>query len=279
MDCTQYEGRLVAYLRGELTESDRLALEAHLAACSTCGLRLRELATVDGMLDRVRLDQDPGTAEERFRGLEPRLDLAGHPHPGGAEPARWVYTGRRFLLAAGMLLPFLAGIALGWFLAPRSREAASTTAAGLTAQPVVAAGPGLRAVDTGQQAQSGAALRELGYSLYRTGRYAKAQEALLAALRLEPDQPGPWTEASVALSTRGWAYYFEGRYDDAAVIFGQLLSLHELTQLSADPHDGLGWCYLRQGWRDAAWDQFLRAQAIYPDDPVASEGLAILASQ
>ena len=53
MSCAWIEGRILPYVDGRLKESERLEMEKHIAACSTCRLRVNEFRAVTGLLDEL----------------------------------------------------------------------------------------------------------------------------------------------------------------------------------------------------------------------------------
>jgi anti-sigma factor RsiW len=66
MTCDALEGRLSAYVDGECAATDRLAIEAHLQACSRCRHRLVTVRTARELL-RTRCRDLRGSAPEALR--------------------------------------------------------------------------------------------------------------------------------------------------------------------------------------------------------------------
>ena len=50
MSCEKMENRILSFIDGRLKESERLDVEKHLAACTTCQLRVEEFRAVSGLL-------------------------------------------------------------------------------------------------------------------------------------------------------------------------------------------------------------------------------------
>jgi anti-sigma factor RsiW len=53
MSCNRMENRILPYVDGRLKESERRKMEAHLAACAACRLRVNEFRAVTGLLDEL----------------------------------------------------------------------------------------------------------------------------------------------------------------------------------------------------------------------------------
>ncbi len=51
MTCNGLESRAIEYLDGKLAPSERSAVEAHLAGCTACRLRVQSFSSVMGLLD------------------------------------------------------------------------------------------------------------------------------------------------------------------------------------------------------------------------------------
>jgi hypothetical protein len=85
------EGTLHAMLDGELEPSDVAEIQAHLAACSSCGLRLREvrefLDEADRLIASVEMDGATAASMRRPAPIEAAPEMA-RLEPPGPEPAR-----------------------------------------------------------------------------------------------------------------------------------------------------------------------------------------------
>jgi anti-sigma factor RsiW len=53
MSCSRMEERILPYVDGRLKESERREMDAHLAACAACRLRVNEFRAVTGLLDEL----------------------------------------------------------------------------------------------------------------------------------------------------------------------------------------------------------------------------------
>ena len=101
--------RLSEYLDGELSATDRAALETHLETCEDCSAVLSDLRRV---VDRARMAEDYAPRRDLWPGIARRI---------GATPAASPRIGRRWsfslpqLAAAAIVLMTLSGSAV-WFL-------------------------------------------------------------------------------------------------------------------------------------------------------------------
>ncbi len=103
MSCERMEGRLVAYLDGRSKESDRRAVESHIAGCTACRARVEGFQGVWNMLGELPEHQPSPAFDARLRA---RL---------ATEPARqgfWtgVLPSPRFALAVTVLAAFCVWI-------------------------------------------------------------------------------------------------------------------------------------------------------------------------
>lgn len=97
MNCERMEGRLIAYLDGRASRTERREVEAHLAACVACRTRAEEFRRLWGVLDEVPMEQPSPAFDARLRA---RL---------AAEPARasvwsWLMPSPRLAFAVSLLL-------------------------------------------------------------------------------------------------------------------------------------------------------------------------------
>jgi len=53
MNCKRMEERILPYVDGRVKESERREMEAHLAECAACRLRVNEFRAVTGLLDEL----------------------------------------------------------------------------------------------------------------------------------------------------------------------------------------------------------------------------------
>jgi len=134
----QWTERLSEYLDGDLTESERAALEAHLASCAACAETLAGLRRV---LVRARSLEDRPPVRDLWSGIATRIGA-------GSRQRRFTFSMPQ-LLAAGIALALLsAGGA--WLLHPGSNQVATEAAPlPLARAPIatVAAGAGVRGYD------------------------------------------------------------------------------------------------------------------------------------
>jgi len=106
MSCKKMEGRILGYLDGRLSESERLDAEKHLAACVACRLRVNEFRAVSGLLDEL-----PAIEPSPAFDLRVRARVA-------AEPVKeswwaWLRVSPRVAFVAPALL--LAAILIGYW--------------------------------------------------------------------------------------------------------------------------------------------------------------------
>jgi anti-sigma factor RsiW len=113
--------RLSEYLDGDLTESERSALERHLAACPACTTTLADLSRV---VLRARALPAPQPHRDLWEGIAERIaaerPTAGQPRAAPSRPAR-----RRFAfawpeLAAAALTIAVGSGGLAWWAAGRT---------------------------------------------------------------------------------------------------------------------------------------------------------------
>ncbi len=97
MSCNRIESRILPYVDGRLKLSEQRKVEAHLAACPGCRVRVNEFRAVAGLLDELPQIQPSGAFDARVRARV------------AAEPARrswwaWFAPSPRVAFAASMLL-------------------------------------------------------------------------------------------------------------------------------------------------------------------------------
>jgi anti-sigma factor RsiW len=104
MSCNRIESRILPYVDGRLKVSEQREVEAHIAACAACRVRVNEFRAVTGLLDELPQIEPSGAFDARVRARV------------AAEPARrnwwaWLAPSPRVAFAASMLL--LATIWIG----------------------------------------------------------------------------------------------------------------------------------------------------------------------
>jgi anti-sigma factor RsiW len=115
----QWTDRLSEYLDGDLAESERVALEAHLDTCRECGETLAELRRI---VMRARSLEDRQPARDLWSGIAERIGL---PAPVSAVPRRRHITfSVPQLLAAGIALAVFSGGG-AWLLHPEPAQVAT----------------------------------------------------------------------------------------------------------------------------------------------------------
>lgn len=101
MATCEHGPQLSAYHDGELPESHRSTLDAHLSQCLACQAELREIQTLSQALHSAQLPALPAEARER-------LTIAGHyaPRRGALRAVRafMAIAAVIFLVAAGSLM-------------------------------------------------------------------------------------------------------------------------------------------------------------------------------
>ena len=80
MTCNGLESRAMEYLDGKLAAAERSVVEAHLAGCAACRLRVQSLSSVMGLLDEW-----PGIQPSPFFGTRLAARLKEEP----ASPGWW----------------------------------------------------------------------------------------------------------------------------------------------------------------------------------------------
>jgi anti-sigma factor RsiW len=97
MSCKRMESKMLGYVDGRLKARESREVEAHLAACAACRLRVNEFRAVSGLLDELPQIEPSGAFDARVRARV------------AAEPARqswwaWFAPSPRVAFAASMLL-------------------------------------------------------------------------------------------------------------------------------------------------------------------------------
>jgi anti-sigma factor RsiW len=100
MSCERMESRILAYVDGRLSESDRAEVQKHLDACPACHVRATEFSSVSDLLDELPVIEPSPAFDVRVRA---RI---------AAEPVKqswwaswgWLRPSPRITFAASMLL-------------------------------------------------------------------------------------------------------------------------------------------------------------------------------
>jgi hypothetical protein len=108
------EGRLLAYIDGELPTAERSALESHLATCDACGVELDELRRIGAELRSALAGTDmvAGIAPALQAFSERRAALVGAPAAANDFDARRTAAGSSLRFARSSLLKAAALAAL-----------------------------------------------------------------------------------------------------------------------------------------------------------------------
>jgi anti-sigma factor RsiW len=101
MNCHRMENLILPYLDGRLKDGRRRDVEAHVAACEPCRLRLHEFRAVSGLLDELPAVEPSAAFDARVRA---RI---------AAEPPRqnwlaWLTPSPRVAFAASLLVLLIA---------------------------------------------------------------------------------------------------------------------------------------------------------------------------
>jgi len=67
MSCSRMEKQMMPYVDGRLKASEQREVEAHLAACAACRLRVNEFRAVSGLLDELPQIEPSGAFDARVR--------------------------------------------------------------------------------------------------------------------------------------------------------------------------------------------------------------------
>src|ERR1700726_54117 len=67
MSCGRMEKQMMPYVDGRLKVSEQQQVEAHLAACATCRVRVNEFRAVSGLLDELPQIEPSGAFDARVR--------------------------------------------------------------------------------------------------------------------------------------------------------------------------------------------------------------------
>lgn len=102
MSCNRIEGKLVAFMDGRASDSDRRVVESHLAECAVCQARVEGFRGVWAMLNEVPMQEPSSAFEARLRAR-----MAAEPQ----RPVFWaglaaLLPSPRLALAAALLVVF-----------------------------------------------------------------------------------------------------------------------------------------------------------------------------
>src|SRR5271165_7298635 len=105
MSCEKMAGRILGYLDGRLSESERLEVEKHLASCAPCSVRVNEFRAVSGLLDELPVIEP-----------SPEFDLRVRARVA-AEPVKeswwaWLAPSPRVAMAGALLALCIAWVGL-----------------------------------------------------------------------------------------------------------------------------------------------------------------------
>jgi anti-sigma factor RsiW len=105
MSCEKMESRILAYVDGQLKESERPDVEKHLTACAPCRLRVEEFRAVSSLLEELPVIEPSPGFDARVRALV------------AAEPVKtnwwaWLRVPPRVAFAASALL--VASLVFGY---------------------------------------------------------------------------------------------------------------------------------------------------------------------
>ncbi len=97
MSCNRIESRILAYVDGRLKASEQREMEAHLAGCAACRVRVNEFRAVSSLLEELPLIEPSGAFDARVRARV------------AAEPVKrswwaWLAPSPRVVFAASLLL-------------------------------------------------------------------------------------------------------------------------------------------------------------------------------
>src|ERR1700726_5053417 len=67
MSCSRMEKQMMPFVDGRLKISEQREVEAHLAACAACQLRVNEFRAVSGLLDELPQIEPSGAFDARVR--------------------------------------------------------------------------------------------------------------------------------------------------------------------------------------------------------------------
>jgi anti-sigma factor RsiW len=67
MSCSRMEKQMMPYVDGRLKASEQREVEAHLAVCAACRLRVNEFRAVSGLLDELPQIEPSGAFDARVR--------------------------------------------------------------------------------------------------------------------------------------------------------------------------------------------------------------------
>jgi len=67
MSCSRIEKQMMPYVDGRLKVSEQQQVEAHLAACAACRVRVNEFRAVSGLLDELPQIEPSGAFDARVR--------------------------------------------------------------------------------------------------------------------------------------------------------------------------------------------------------------------
>ncbi len=114
MKCKKSKEKIVLYLYGELSESEKAELESHVKACPACKEDFEYTKKVFQLIDDNKEDSPDANWDKCWREIGTGVQTEPRKHKSFVLAPRWVYA------AAGMLLIFALGAFIGryWFFPP-----------------------------------------------------------------------------------------------------------------------------------------------------------------
>ena len=101
MSCERMESRILAYVDGRLSESERAEVQKHLGACAVCRVRATEFSSVNDLLDQLPMIEPSPAFDVRVRAR-----IAAEPVKQGWWAQLWAVMSPspRIALASSVLL-------------------------------------------------------------------------------------------------------------------------------------------------------------------------------
>src|SRR5260221_1203828 len=122
MSCGRMEKHMMPYVDGRLKVSEQREVEAHLAACPACRLRVNEFRAVSGLLDELPLIEPSSAFDARVRARV------------AAEPVKQSWWAEVLPSARAALAASLLELATIWISSRPVTQLNKTSAAGSTAR-------------------------------------------------------------------------------------------------------------------------------------------------
>jgi hypothetical protein len=120
MTCEKIQEKFADYLTGDLDETGRAAVQAHILGCGACRKDLEDLTVVWAKLGVLPEEQPGGAVRSRFYAMledtKGRLDSERATAPGRPRFADWFTFRRPAFAAAFSAFLLIAGLGAGWLL-------------------------------------------------------------------------------------------------------------------------------------------------------------------